>query len=161
MGAYKPEEAVTTHPSVIKAVCKIFPKSKTFGRYHLGFLDENKTHEVDVLAGAFMLLRKTTLDKVGLLDETFFMYGEDLDWCKRFRDAGYTVLYYPLVAITHHKYKSGIKSLSGPTVNKTTKHFYDTMHQYFEKHHAKNYPAWVNRLVRYFIKIKKMQKGVE
>src|ERR1035437_3653049 len=57
----------------------LFPRSKIFGKYHLGFLDKNKTHEVDVLAGAFMLIRKSVLDKIGLLDETFFMYGEDID----------------------------------------------------------------------------------
>ena len=139
----------------------LFPSSKLFAQYHQTYKDLTTIHPVDACSGAAMIVRSSAVKKVGLLDERFFMYGEDLDWCKRFRDAGYTVLYYPLVAITHHKYKSGIKSLSGPTVNKTTKHFYDTMHQYFEKHHAKNYPAWVNRLVRYFIKIKKMQKGVE
>jgi len=69
----------------IFGLSKLFPKSKTFGKYHLGFLDKDKTHEVDVLSGAFMLLRKTTLDKIGLLDETFFMYGEDIDLSYRIK----------------------------------------------------------------------------
>jgi len=55
---------------------RLFPRSKIFGRYHLGFLDTDKTNEVEILSGAFMLMRKAALDKIGLLDETFFMYGE-------------------------------------------------------------------------------------
>ncbi|MCD4730876.1 MAG: glycosyltransferase family 2 protein, partial [Bacteroidales bacterium] len=58
---------------------KILPRSKIFGKYHLGYLDKDMIHEVDILSGAFMLLRKSVLDKTGLLDETFFMYGEDID----------------------------------------------------------------------------------
>ena len=57
----------------IFGLARIFPKSKKFGKYHLTYLDKDKTHEIDVLSGAFMLMRKETLDKCGLLDETFFM----------------------------------------------------------------------------------------
>ncbi len=89
---------------------KIFPKSKTFGKYHLGFLDEDKTHEVEILAGAFMLLRKTTLDKVGLLDETFFMYGEDIDLSYRIILGGYKNYYFPETRIIHYKGESTKKS---------------------------------------------------
>ena len=67
---------------------KIFPKSKIFNKYHLGYLDENETHEVDVLAGAYMFLRKKVLDEIGLLDETFFMYGEDIDLSYRIKKSG-------------------------------------------------------------------------
>ncbi|MCL2512194.1 MAG: glycosyltransferase family 2 protein, partial [Bacteroidales bacterium] len=63
----------------IFGLARLFPKSKRFGRYHLGFLDKEQTHEVEVLSGAFMLLRKEALEKAGLLDEDFFMYGEDID----------------------------------------------------------------------------------
>ena len=73
----------------------LFPKSKLFGQYHLGFLDKNKTNEVDVLSGAFMLLRKSVLDKIGLLDETFFMYGEDIDLSYRITKASYKNYYFP------------------------------------------------------------------
>ena len=85
---------------------KLFPKSKTFGRYHLGFLDENETHEVDVLAGAFMLLRKSVLDKIGLLDEDYFMYGEDIDLSYRVQKAGYKNYYFPHTRIIHYKGES-------------------------------------------------------
>ncbi|KAA9326059.1 glycosyltransferase family 2 protein [Adhaeribacter soli] len=85
---------------------KLFPKSKRFGRYHLGFLDNDKIHEVDVLSGAFMLMRKTTLDKVGLLDEDYFMYGEDIDLSYRITQGGYRNYYFPETRIIHYKGES-------------------------------------------------------
>jgi GT2 family glycosyltransferase len=94
----------------IFGLSKLFPKSKTFGRYHLGFLDPDKTHEVDVLSGAFMLLRKKALDKVGLLDEDFFMYGEDIDLSYRIIKGGYKNFYFPETRIIHYKGESTKKS---------------------------------------------------
>lgn len=88
----------------------LFPKSKIFGKYHLGFLDKEKTHEVEILSGAFMLLRKQALDKVGLLDEDFFMYGEDIDLSYRIIKAGYKNYYFPETRIIHYKGESTKKS---------------------------------------------------
>ena len=88
----------------------LFPKSRKFGRYHLTYLDENKTHQVDVLAGAFMLLRKSVLARIGLLDETFFMYGEDIDLSYRITRAGFKNYYYPETTIIHYKGESTKKS---------------------------------------------------
>ncbi|MEK7258070.1 MAG: glycosyltransferase, partial [Bacteroidota bacterium] len=99
-------------PSPFVAFCKtfglsaLFPKSKTFNRYHLGFLDPEVTHPVDVLAGAFMLLRRDVLDKIGLLDEAFFMYGEDIDLSYRIVQAGYKNYYFPGTTIVHYKGES-------------------------------------------------------
>lgn len=90
----------------IFGLSSLFPKSRKFGRYHLGFLDKDKIHEVDVLPGAFMLLRKSALDKSGLLDESFFMYGEDIDLSYRIKEAGYKVIYYPETTIIHYKGES-------------------------------------------------------
>ncbi|MFH0758069.1 MAG: glycosyltransferase [Bacteroidota bacterium] len=84
----------------------LFPRSKRFGKYHLGYLDQEETHSVDVLAGAFMFLRKEALDKTGLLDETFFMYGEDIDLSYRITQAGYKNYYYPQTTIIHYKGES-------------------------------------------------------
>ena len=112
---------------------KIFPTSKTFGRYHLGFLDENKTHEVEILAGAFMLLRKTTLDRVGLLDETFFMYGEDIDLSYRIILGGYKNYYFPETRIIHYKGESTKKS----SVNYVFV-FYRAMLVFAQKHFSQN-----------------------
>lgn len=94
----------------IFGLSKFFPKSKKFGRYHLGFLDKDKTHEVEILSGAFMLMRKSALDKVGLLDETFFMYGEDIDLSYRIIKGGYKNYYYSDTTIIHYKGESTKKS---------------------------------------------------
>lgn len=88
----------------------LFPRSKRFGRYHLGFLDREKTHEIEILSGAFMLLRKNVLDKIGLLDEDYFMYGEDIDLSYRIIKAGYKNYYYPEARIIHYKGESTKKS---------------------------------------------------
>ena len=85
---------------------RLFPHSRIFGRYHLGYLDNNETHEIEILAGAFMFLRKKALDKTGLLDETFFMYGEDIDLSYRIMKAGYKNIYFPETTIIHYKGES-------------------------------------------------------
>ena len=76
----------------IFGISRIFPRSKRFGRYHLGNLSEFETNEIEILSGAFMLMRKEALDKVGLLDEDFFMYAEEIEWCARLRKQGKLVL---------------------------------------------------------------------
>lgn len=91
-------------------LAKLFPKSKIFGRYHLGFLDKEKIHEVDVLPGAFMLIPKKVLNEIGLLDERFFMYGEDIDLSYRITKAGYKNIYFPKSNIIHFKGESTKKS---------------------------------------------------
>ena len=99
-------------PSPFVAFCKtfglskIFPKSKTFNRYHLGFLSKDETNEVDVLSGAFMMLRKSVLDEIGLLDERYFMYGEDIDLSYRIIKAGYKNYYFADTTIIHYKGES-------------------------------------------------------
>ncbi len=84
----------------------LFPKSKTFSRYHLGFLDKDKTHSIEILPGAFMFIRKSVLDEIGLLDESFFMYGEDIDLSYRIIKAGYENYYFPETTIIHYKGES-------------------------------------------------------
>ena len=90
----------------IFGLSKLFPRSRTFGKYHLGYLDKDKIHVVDILSGAFMLLRRSVLDKTGLLDENFFMYGEDIDLSYRINKAGYKNYYYPDTRIIHYKGES-------------------------------------------------------
>ena len=108
---------------------KLLPKSPTFNRYHLGHLDQNQTHEVDVLAGAFMLMRKTVLDKVGLLDESFFMYGEDIDLSYRIQKGGYKNFYFADTTIIHYKGESTKKV----SIN-YVKVFYNAMIIFAKKH---------------------------
>jgi GT2 family glycosyltransferase len=94
----------------IFGLARLFPKSKTFGRYHLTYLDKDQIHRVEILSGAFMLLRKSVLDKIGLLDETYFMYGEDVDLSYRIIKAGYKNYYFPQTRIIHYKGESTKKS---------------------------------------------------
>lgn len=113
----------------ISGLSKLFPKSKLFNRYHLGYLNEHSIHEVDVLSGAFMLLRKEMLDKAGLLDETFFMYGEDVDLSYRITLAGYKNYYFPETTIIHYKGESTKKG----SIN-YVRMFYSAMAIFAEKH---------------------------
>lgn len=109
----------------------LFPKSRKFGKYHLTYLSQDEVNKVDVLAGAFMLIRKAALDKAGLLDETFFMYGEDIDISYRITQAGYSNYYFPLTRIIHYKGESTKKS----SVNYVIV-FYNAMRIFAQKHFA-------------------------
>jgi len=110
-------------------ISSLFPNSRRFGRYHLSFLNKDETHEVEVLCGAFMLLRKETLDKTGLLDETFFMYGEDIDLSYRIIKAGYRNYYFAGTTIIHYKGESTKKG----SIN-YVKMFYQAMLIFSRKH---------------------------
>jgi O-antigen biosynthesis protein len=94
----------------IFGISRLFPRSKRFGRYHLGYLSEFETNDIEILSGAFMLMRKEALDKVGLLDEDFFMYGEDIDLSWRIIKGGYRNVYFPETRIIHYKGESTKKS---------------------------------------------------
>jgi O-antigen biosynthesis protein len=126
----------------IFGLSKIFPKSRKFGRYHLGYLDNDKTHEVEVLSGAFMLLRKSLLDEIGYLDEAFFMYGEDIDLSYRITQAGYKNYYYPQARIIHYKGESTKKgSLNYVLV------FYNAMIIFARKHFSSKNASYVSLLI--------------
>mgnify|MGYP002638712354 FL=1 len=120
----------------------LFPKSKLFNKYNLGYLDKNKTHEVDVLAGAFMMVRKTVLDDIGLLDEEFFMYGEDIDLSYRITKAGYKNYYFPGTRIIHYKGESTKKS----SVNYVF-FFYNAMIVFARKHFSKKNARMYSMLI--------------
>lgn len=125
---------------------RLFPKWKLFAQYHQTYKDLNSIHEIDACSGAAMLIRTSALKKVGLLDERFFMYAEDLDWCHRFRDQGFKIVFYPKVVIIHHKNKSGRQSNQKLVATKTNEYFYDTMMQYYDKYYTHRYP-WVYKKV--------------
>ncbi|PID94535.1 MAG: glycosyl transferase family 2 [Bacteroidetes bacterium] len=94
----------------LSGLSKLFPHSTKFGQYHLSYLSKQEIHKIDVLSGAFMMMRKSALDKAGLLDETFFMYGEDIDLSYRITKAGFNNYYYPETRIIHYKGESTKKS---------------------------------------------------
>ena len=124
-------------------LAKLFPHSKRFARYYLGHLDNDEINEVEILSGAFMLMRRETLDKSGLLDETFFMYGEDIDLSYRIILAGYKNYYFPKTRIIHYKGESTKKT----SVNYVLV-FYKAMEIFVKKHFAnegaKTYSFFIN-----------------
>ncbi len=110
-GKFLPEsKRALPSPSVsfykIFGFSRLFPKSKTFARYHLGHLNPDEINEIEILPGAFMFIRKTALDKAGLFDESFFMYGEDIDLSYRILKSGYKNYYFPKTTIIHYKGES-------------------------------------------------------
>lgn len=107
----------------------LFPRSRVFGQYHLGYLAADAVHEVDVISGAFMMLRREALDKTGLLDERFFMYGEDIDLSYRMQLAGYSNFYFPLTTIIHYKGESTRKGSINYVIV-----FYNAMILFARKH---------------------------
>lgn len=121
---------------------KIFPQSHKFGSYHLTYLDNDEINAVEVLSGAFMLMRKKTLDEVGLLDEDYFMYGEDIDLSYRILKGGYKNYYFPKTRIIHYKGESTKKgSLNYVHV------FYKAMQIFAQKHFSKNNAKLFNALI--------------
>ena len=100
-------------PSPMAAFCKmsglsrLFPDHPSISRYHMTYLDPEQTAEVEVLSGSCMMVRKAAMDQVGLLDEDYFMYGEDIDWCYRIHKAGWKIFYVPTTEIIHFRGESG------------------------------------------------------
>lgn len=111
----------------------LFPSSPRFGGYYLSYLDEKQIHDVDVLSGAFMFMRRAALEKSGLLDESFFMYGEDVDLSYRLQKSGFRNYYFPESSIIHFKGESTRRgSIS------FVRNFYRAMLLFSEKHFSKN-----------------------
>lgn len=120
---------------------KLFPKSPRFGQYNMTFLDENIETEVDSVVGAFMMLRREVMAEVGLLDENYWMYGEDLDWAFRIKQAGWKIMYNPAVQILHLKRASSKKS------ERAHKAFYQAMLKFYQDHYRATTPFWLHGMV--------------
>jgi len=133
---------------------KLFGKCVFFGQYHLTNRFSDSIHEIDACSGAAMLIRTQAMGKVGLLDEQFFMYAEDLDWCKRFREKGFKVVYFPIISILHHKYKSGLNNPSPNIQYTTNKWFYTSMLHYYDKHYKEKYPEFMRWILKRFVGFK-------
>lgn len=114
---------------------RLFPRSRRFGRYNLTYLDMNTLHPVDSVVGAFMLLRTEAIQQVGLLDEQFWMYGEDLDWAKRIKDRGWAIMYNPQVVAYH------VKRASSRQSRRAALEFYRAMLIFYYKHYRAQ-TAW-------------------
>jgi len=120
---------------------KLFPKSPRFGRYNLTYLDPDELTEVDSVVGAFMLVRAEAIHQVGLLDENFFLYGEDLDWAYRIRKAGWKIYYNPQVTVLH------VKAASTRHSRRARYEFYRAMNVFYRKHYAASTPFWLHWLI--------------
>jgi GT2 family glycosyltransferase len=121
---------------------KLFPRSRRFGRYGLTYLDPDQVAQVDAVVGAFMLVRREAILQAGLLDEHFFMYGEDLDWAKRITAAGWQVWYDPKVVVTH------VKEAASRHSYRARVEFYRALIIFYEKHYRAITPFWLDWLIR-------------
>lgn len=143
-------------------ISKIFPKSKIFNGYNLGNLDLTTVHEIDALAGSFMLVNRKAGEDVGWWDEDYFFYGEDLDFCYKLKQKKWSIYYYPNTTITHLKGVSGgIKKISKQitTADRETKkrashERFNAMRIFYKKHYTHKYPWVITRLVYLGIDLK-------
>jgi GT2 family glycosyltransferase len=141
---------------------KLFPKSKLFAGYSLGWMNFEKAHEIDALAGAFMLVRRTAGEEVGWWDEDYFFYGEDIDFCYMLKQKGWKIYYVPDVSITHYKGVSGgikkvskeIATASEETKERASKCRFNAMRIFYRKHYQQKYPWIVNFLVNIGISVR-------
>ena len=128
----------------ISGLIHLFPKSKRIARYYLGHLSDDETNEIEILPGAYLMIRKTVMDKIGLLDETFFMYGEDIDFSYRILLAGYKNYYLPSARIIHYKGESTKKGSMNYVYT-----FYNAMVIFAQKHLSQSNA----KIFTFFIKI--------
>jgi len=139
----------------------LFPKIPLFSQYHLWFKSLDTIHEIDSPSGAFYLIRKKVIDSIGLLDEKFFMYGEDLDWSYRIKKAGWKIIFNPQAQITHLKKQSGLKSLDLKTRENTLKAFYQAMKVFYDKHYQKKFPLYTRYLIFKMIDFKEITSFIK
>jgi GT2 family glycosyltransferase len=132
----------------LTGLASLFPRNRHFARYNLTYLPDDEQAEVDSVVGACMLIRGEALQAIGLMDERFFMYGEDLDLCLRIRQAGWRVVYQPSVRVLHHKGRATRKSS-----NRMIREFYRSMELFHQKHFAAHTPALVNLGVQLAVRL--------
>jgi N-acetylglucosaminyl-diphospho-decaprenol L-rhamnosyltransferase len=126
---------------LLKLDC-LFPRSSRFARYDLSYLDPDLVTRVEGIVGAFMLVRAEAIIGAGLLDENFFMYGEDLDWAKRITDAGWEVWYNPQVTVLH------IKEAASRHSYRARVEFFRAMILFYEKHYKATTPFYLDWAIR-------------
>jgi hypothetical protein len=121
---------------------RLFPNSRLFARYNATYLDENVTQRVDASTGCCMLVRRKMLDEIGLLDEGYFIYCEDVDWFQRAKDAGWEVWYIPAASMDHHHaYSARFRKYDA------VRDFHRSMIRFYRKHHAPHCPSLFNGLI--------------
>ncbi len=133
---------------------RLFPRTRLFGEYHQGYKDLTKIHEVDCIVGAFFLVRREVIKQVGLLDEDYFMYAEDIDWCYRIRQAGWKIMYNPTVSILHKKKQSGRANVLRKRRIITEIYFHKYNWLFYKKHYAKKYGSLLTFFVNSFYTVR-------
>lgn len=123
----------------MSGLSKLFPNSPRFNRYNLSYLDENETYPVDCVVGAFMLINSDIMRQSGGLDESYFMYGEDIDLCYKVKELGYEVYYYGKYDIIHYKGASGKNK-------RLLYEFYNSMEIFYNKHYKKENSIIINTI---------------
>ncbi len=126
----------------LSGLSRLFPQSRTMGKYNLTYESPDELQEVDAVSGAFLMIRREVIKDIGLLDERFFMYGEELDWCLRAKRAGWGIVYYPAAQIVHYKGESAKHNS-----RKATLEFHRAMYLFHKKHFAKDYSCVTNSLI--------------
>lgn len=120
---------------------KLFPKSPRFARYNMTFLDPDQEAEVDSVVGAFMIVRREAIESAGLLDETFFMYGEDIDWAYRIQKSGWKIVYHPQVTVKH------VKRAASRQSQRAKFEFWRAMLIFYRKHYRATTPLWLHSVI--------------
>jgi GT2 family glycosyltransferase len=131
-------------PNPANAFLRLFGLSK-YSDYNIDTPIDQET-EIDATVGAYMMVRRRAIEKVGMLDEEYFMYGEDLDWCWQIKHGGYKIVYYPAARITHYKYGS-----SQMIPFRTIRMAHQAMKIFYRKHYAKDHNPVFNLLVYFGI----------
>ena len=145
-------------------MAKLFGKTKHFGGYNLKHLDLSTMHEIEALAGAFMLVRREAGEEVKWWDEDYFFYGEDLDFCYMLKQKGWKIYYVPEFTVLHYKGVSGglkkvsknITTADSETKIRATKARFNAMRIFYKKHYEQKYPWFVTRLVYLGISLKQL-----
>jgi GT2 family glycosyltransferase len=156
-------------PTPWRALChfsgisKVFPASRLFAGYNMTYLDFTKTHEIEALAGSFMIVPRVIGEILSWWDEDYFFYGEDIDFCYRIKALGYKIYFVPQFRALHYKgVSSGIKSVSKnitkasrETKIMVTNWRFDAMMIFYDKHYKKKYPSLLRSFVLAGISVRK------
>ena len=134
---------------------RLFPKTAMFNGYRLNHLDRNQTHEVDAVTGAYLMMPAKLYRELGGFDETYFMYGEDLDLCWRIKAAGYKVVYYAPVTCLHLKGQSGRAGRNAVVQY----HFYNAMLIFYDRYYVGRYPKLLTGAIKWAIRKKMPEIG--
>ena len=119
---------------------KLFPRNRIFAHYLMTYIDPEKVSEVDSLSGACLMVRREVIQKVGVMDEDYVMYGDDLDWCYRIKKAGWKIYYVPDAQIVHYGGMGGSRVLPYRNIWE----FHRSMMIFYKKYYAKNHTVLLN-----------------